>query len=364
MFSVALTTVYSRINTYIGKDIFEMNDSFLEDLGLVPEEPKRAYQQADCYITTRHATSSPLLKFSAQDERDNIMQPQKVHSTITVSNIPDIKTTGSKSLSSKDSKKQPDQNMKKHSMKIKVTEKNGKAENKVKPMDIKIKIDNNQQHGISGETKIKLQETKYLKLHENKMMSKERNRRSGSYKETTQSVGTSTKESKWSPDSINNHSSDISNKDNSRPSDSSKENGPQDTVKEKGKLSANMRNFNYNIQDQDPVILLTAIKELISTYTKQESTKILRTMQELHINSQATLIKNLLNQTDDLVKEMHPSKDSTRMRMLIEENERLQQELIALKAQCNDLQEKLGELEFLKQENAALKLKCDELRQT
>lgn len=340
-----------------------MNDSFLEDLGLIPEESKKTYQQADCYITTRHATSSPLLKFSEQEERDNIIRSQKVRSTITIPNMPEIKVTGAKDLSSRDSKKQLDQNTKKHSMKVKVSERNEKAESRIKTMDVKIKMDNSQQH-ISGDAKTKLQETRYLKLSENKTINKERNRRSGSYKETTHSLGTFTKENKRSPDSSNNHFSDISSKDNSRPSDSSKESGLQDSAKEKEKLPANLRKCGYNIQDQDPVVLLTAIKELISTYTKQESTKILRVMQELHINSQITLIKNLLNQTDDLVKEMHPSKDSARVRMLIEENEHLQQEMIALKAQNEDLQSKLEEFEFLKQENAALKSKCDELTQT
>ncbi|XP_032691636.1 uncharacterized protein LOC116854135 [Odontomachus brunneus] len=401
-----------------------MNDSFLEDLGLVPEESKKTYQPADCYITTRHATSSPLLKFSEHDERNNIMRSQKVRS-ITVSNMPNTKITGGKNLPSKDSKKLSDQNMKKHSMKVKVSEKN---ESKTRPMHVKIKMDNNQQHSVSGETKIKLQETKHLKLSENKTISKEYNRRSGSYKETTHPLGILTKENKCSTDYSNNYSSDTSSKDNSRPSDSSKESGPQDTVKEKEEkeynrcsgsdkeithplsiltkenkcfpdssnnhssdtsskdnsrpsdfskesdpqdiakekeeLPVNQRKSGYNIQNQDPVVLLTAIKELISTYTKQESTKILRIMQELHINSQATLIKNLLNQTDDLIKEMHPSKDSTRLRMLIEENERLQQELIALKAQNDYLQSKLEECKFLKQENAALRLKYDEQRQT
>jgi len=87
-------------------------------------------------------------------------------------------------------------------------------------------------------------------------------------------------------------------------------------------------------------------------------------MQELHINSQATLIKNLLYQTDDLVKEMHPSKDSARMKALIEENEQLQQELMALRMRNENLQNKLEELEFLKQENATLKSKYNELTQT
>lgn len=340
-----------------------MNDSFLEDLGLIPEESKKTYHKADCYITTRHATSSPLLKFSEQDERENIIRPQKVRPTMTVPNMPDIKIAGNKDLSSKDSKKQLDQNAKKHSAKAKVSERNEKAESKAKTVDAKVKMDNNQQQSVTGEVRAKLQEIKHLKASENKTVNKERNRRSGSSKETTHSLRALTKENKRSPDSSNNHSSDVSNKDSSRPSDSSKESGPQEPAKEKEK-SANLGKLGYNMQDQDPVVLLTAIKELISTYTKQESTKILRTMQELHINSQATLLKNLLNQTEDLIKEMHSRKNCTREKMLVEENEHLRLKLFAFKEQNEELQHKLNKFEFLEQEYAALKLKYDKLTRT
>lgn len=336
-----------------------MNDSFLEELELIPKEVKKTNQQVDRHITTRHATSSPLLHFSEQEEKDNIKRKER-HS-IPTPIITDGKIISSKD-SSRDSKKQLDQNVKRHS--VKMPEKSDKfMDDKGKHVDVRTKIDNEKQQKISGEQKMKSQDIKYLKLPENKTRNKDRNRRSGSQKETTRSLNTSTKENRRSPDSLNNHSSDTSGKENSRPSDSSKETGLRDSIKEKGKLSDKSRNSVFKIQDQDPVVLLTAIKELVSSYTKQESTKILRAMQELHVNSQATLIKNLLNQTDDLIKEMHPSKDSARVRALVEENERLQQELIALRVQNEDLQNKLGELEFLKQENAILKLKYDELTQ-
>lgn len=327
-----------------------MNDSFLEDLGLLSEEPKKIYQQADCYITTRNATSSPLLKFSEQNDRAKIMESQKAHSAITVPNMSDMKITGREDLFSKDSKKQPDQDTKKHSIKVKLSEKIEKTESKIKTTDVKTKMGNNQQHGVSSrEAKIKLQKPRHVKVPENKTVNKEYNRRSGSYKEITHSLGTSTKENKHSPDSSNNHSSDISNKDNSHPSDSSKESGPRDSAKKMEKLPANLNKFDYNMQNQDPVVL-TAIKEL-TNMTKQESMKILRIMQEIYVNSQVSLVKNLLNQTDELIKEMH----SDRERSLIVDNERLQQELIALKTQDKDLQNNFEEFEFLKRENAALK---------
>lgn len=337
-----------------------MNDSFLEELDLIPKESKKtsqkAPQQLDRHVTTRHATSSPLLHFSEQDERDNVRQ--KEHLMMTVPNAPNIKIIDSKESFSKHSKKQSDQNVKKHSVNVKVSEKTEKiADSKGKLVDTKMKVSNNNQQSVSGESKIKPHETKHPKAFENK----DRKRRSGSQKETTHSTNTSSKENKRSLDVSNNNSSDTSSKENSRPSDSSKEAGSHNPTKEREKLIDKSRKSNFKIQDQDPVVLLTAIKELISTYTKQESTKILRAMQELHINSQATLIKNLLNQTDDLVKEMHPSKDSAKMKALIEENEQLQQELMTLRMRNENLQNKLEELEFLRQENATLKLKCSEL---
>jgi len=333
-----------------------MNDSFLEELELISKESKKTSQQLDRHITTRHATSSPLLHFSEEDERDDVVREKEHFNIVTVPSIPEIKIIDSKESSLKNVKKQSDQNVKKHSVNVKSSEKTEKiVDNKGKPIDMKIKMGSNQQ-SISGEHKMKLHEMKHLKPPENK----DRKRRSGSHKETT-SRNTS-KENKRSLDSSNNNSSDTS-KENSRPSDSSKE-ASRNPTKEKEKLANNLKKSSFKIQDQDPVVLLTAIKELISTYTKQESTKILRAMQELHINSQATLIKNLLYQTDDLVKEMHPSKDSVRMKILIEENEQLQQELIALRMRNENLQNKLEELEFLKQENAILKSKYNELTQT
>lgn len=341
-----------------------MNDSFLEDLELLPKEVKKInQQQVDRHITTRHATSSPLLQFSEQDERDNIKRNfQKEPYIVTTPIIPNVKIASNKD-SSRDPKKQLDQNVKRHSVNVKISEKLDRVtENKGKPVDVRAKVDSDKQQSISGEHKIKSQDVKYLKVPE-KIRNKDRDRRSGSHKEITHSLNTSTKENRCSPDSLNSHSSDTSSKENSRPSDSSKEIGFRDSKKEKGKLPDKSKKSVFKIQDQDPVALLTAIKELISTYTKQESTKILHTMQELHINSQATLIKSLLEQTDDLIKEMHPSKDSAKVRALVEENERLQQQLITLRVQNEDLQNKLEELEFLKQENAVLKLKYNELTQ-
>ncbi|RLU20577.1 hypothetical protein DMN91_007188 [Ooceraea biroi] len=339
-----------------------MNDSFLEELELIPKDSKKTtHQQADRHVTTRHATSSPLLNFSEQDRRDDTLRAHKERSIETISNIPDIRIVSTKDPSLKDPKKPFDRNVKKHSVSIKTLEKNEKSvESKGKLVDVRVKVDNNKQQNISGDHKIKLQETRHLKVPENKIVNRDRNWRSGSHKENSHLLNTSIKENRCSPDSSNNHSSDVSSKENSRPSDSSRETGFVNSKKEKERLPDKVKRSGFTVQEQDPVGLLTAIKELISTYTKQESTKILRAMQELHINSQATLIKNLLNQTNDLIKEVNPGKDSARISFLIEENEQLKQELITLQVRTEDLQNKLEEFESLKQENAALKLKCHE----
>lgn len=178
-----------------------MNDSFLEELELIPKESKKTTQktsqQVDRHITTRHATSSPLLRFSEQDERDNIMR-QKEHFMITVSSTPDVKSIDGKESSSKNSKKQSDQNVRKHSVNMKASERTEKiADSKGKPVDMK--MSNNIQHSVSGESKVKLHETKYSKAPENK----DRKGRSGSHKGNIYSTNTlsSSKENKRSLDS-------------------------------------------------------------------------------------------------------------------------------------------------------------------
>lgn len=320
-----------------------MNDSFLEDLDLIPKEKKKKpQQQPDCHITIRNATSSPLPRFSEQDERDNAVQLQKKYPVIT--NISDGKLIKSKDVSSKDfDNKQSNQNVKKHSMNIKISEKVEKV-GKEKSVDVKVRLDNKQQ-STSREHKIKSQETRTqsLKVPENKIVNKSHKR----YSEP-QSTLTSVREKRRSSDSSNSHSPDVSSKENSRPN-SSKEIGSRDLNKAKGNMLDESRRSSFKISDRD----LAVIKELISTHTRNESTRILHAIQEVYVNSQATLIKQLLNQTDDLVEEMHlcTDKKSDRVKKLIEENERLQIEIFGLRR----------EIGLLRQENADLKLQCTEL---
>ncbi|KAF7395224.1 hypothetical protein HZH68_009274 [Vespula germanica] len=314
-----------------------MNDSFLEDLDLLPSEKRNFVEnQVDRHVTIRHTTSSPLQRLSEQDDFEKLVQQQKTESVSTkVSKLPQIRESNKKESPIKDVKSLTEHDTRKQMIKVKSSERKEKgAENKLKSMENKVKSDFRE--------KDNKQEAR-VKISESKIIIKDHNRRSGSYKDNTRSL-------------------DSSSKENSRPPDSLKGSTPHvDVTKERGGRVIEGSTKKSETKEYDPVALLNAIKDLISTYTKQESTKILKTMQEFHINSQKTFIKNTLLQTDEIIKEIHPTRDSIRMRALIEENEKLQEDLIILQKRYSDLQKKLDELEFLKEENTALKLKCKEL---
>ncbi|XP_043493605.1 uncharacterized protein LOC122518622 [Polistes fuscatus] len=315
-----------------------MNDSFLEDLDLLPSEKRSSVESSiDRHVTVRHTTSSPLQRSSEQDDFEKlILQQQKTESVSTkVSKLPQIRESNKKELPNRDVKNVTEHDTRKQTVKVKSSERKEKvAENKLKSMENKVKSD--------CKEKDNKQEAK-VKISDNKIINKDYNRRSGSYKDNTRSL-------------------DSSSKENSRPSDSSKGITPHvDITKERGGRASEGSAKKLETKEYDPVILLNAIKDLISTYTKQESTKLLRAMQEFHINSQKTFIRNMLLQTDEIIKEIHPTRDSSRMKALIEENEQLQEDLIILQKRYNDLLKKLSDLELLKEENTALKLKCKEL---
>lgn len=301
-----------------------MNDSFLEDLELLSNDVKtvNAYP-VDRHVTTRNATSSPL-QHTLQGKGENL------HIT---------KQCTTREPNMKDLKKLPDQDTRKQQMKVRISEKKEKSvESKLKPIENKVKSDGKEQV-VKDDTKVKIKESR-IKISESRVIMKDKTRRSGNYKENTQAA-------------------DVSVKENNRPSDSSKEGTSQVEVAKDKTKTYDLRKVES--KETDPVALLNAIKDIVSISTKQESTKILRAMQELHFNSQANLIKHLLCQTDDIINEMHPSKDSNRVKSLIEQNERLQEDIVILQRRNEELQKKLKEFEFLKQENIALKLKCKEL---
>ncbi|XP_076765315.1 uncharacterized protein LOC143432533 [Xylocopa sonorina] len=298
-----------------------MNDSFLEDLELVSTDiaTVKAYQ-VDRHVTTRTATSSPLNHLSHVKRESASVEKELV------------------GKESKDLKKLSDHGAKKQQMKVRISERKEKSiESKLKPIENKVNSDDKEQDN-KDDAKAKLRDSR-LRISESRAAVKDRARRSGSCKENAQTL-------------------DVL-KENSRPSDGLKEGTSQvEAAKDKTKI--------YDIKKAEPkeldtVTLLNAIKNIVSTCTKQESTKILRAMQDLHLNSQANLIKHLLLQTDDIVNEMHPDKDLSRAKGLIEQNKQLQKDIVTLQTRNMELQKKLEELEYVKQENVALKMKCKEL---
>ncbi|XP_076169050.1 uncharacterized protein LOC143147577 isoform X1 [Ptiloglossa arizonensis] len=309
------------------------DDSFLEDLELVPTDVKNVSPYAmDRHVTSRSATSTPLQHLLPH-------KGENFHHKTEQSALTE-KQSGTKELNVGDLKKLSEQDAKKQHIRIKVSERREmRSENKLKPIENKVKTDD-KELAVSDNIKAKIRETR-VKISESKIVAKDRTNRSGSCKE-------------------NNQSSNVSVKENNRPPNCSKESASQvEICKDKGKSNSCAKKLDS--KETDAVALLNAIKDIVSLYTKQESSNILRVMQELHFNSQANFIKQILDQTDELVNEMHPSKDSNRVRCLVEQNERLKEENIILQKRNEDLHKRLEEFEFLKQENVSLKLKCKEL---
>ncbi|XP_076169051.1 uncharacterized protein LOC143147577 isoform X2 [Ptiloglossa arizonensis] len=279
------------------------DDSFLEDLELVPTDVKNVSPYAmDRHVTSRSATSTPLQHLLPH-------KGENFHHKTEQSALTE-KQSGTKELNVGDLKKLSEQDAKKQHIRIKVSERREmRSENKLKPIENKVKTDD-KELAVSDNIKAKIRETR-VKISESKIVAKDRTNRSGSCKE-------------------NNQSSNVSVKENNRPPNCSKESASQvEICKDKGKSNSCAKKLDS--KETDAVALLNAIKDII------------------------------LDQTDELVNEMHPSKDSNRVRCLVEQNERLKEENIILQKRNEDLHKRLEEFEFLKQENVSLKLKCKEL---
>ncbi|XP_076230052.1 uncharacterized protein LOC143175298 [Nomia melanderi] len=309
-----------------------MNDSFLEDLDLVPTDTKTVNTHTiDRHITTRAVTSTPLHQL--QSTKGDNLNHKIEHPTYVE------KQSILKEYTAKETKKLGEHDTRKQQMKVKISEKRERtvSDSKLKPIENKVKPDD---HEIKDDIRSRARETR-VRISDTKVTFKDRTRRSGSYKENNQAL-------------------DACVKENSRPPDSSKEaTSHVEVPKEKTKSHEPVKN--PDTKESDSAALLNDIRDIVSMQTKQESSKLLRAMQELHFNAQANLVKQLMIQTDELINEMHPTKDSSKMRCLIEQNERLKEDIVILQKQNEELQKKVEELEFLKQENLTLKLKCKEL---
>ncbi|XP_012270070.1 uncharacterized protein LOC105694196 [Orussus abietinus] len=103
-----------------------------------------------------------------------------------------------------------------------------------------------------------------------------------------------------------------------------------------------------------------ALDNTVIDVVRQESTKVMRTMQELYFSAQINLIKNLMCQTDELIQEVRSSGTAC-PRTLMEENVRLRENVSILQTRNDELQKRIEKLKLVDQENIALKLKLKEL---
>jgi len=307
----------------------EMNDSFLEDLELAPVERKvgNPLPHIERNITRRRSQPSPVPACSDQDELNLLIAKQhsKQNPKQKITDVP-LKTKTSRRRSD-ESKESP--RLVGKDAKVPEVLKSRMPERRSKPMENKLKL-------VEKTTNIEIPGAKY-ELND-------RHRRSGgSNKEVSRC-------------------SDGSSKENSRPSDSSRESISQpEPIRERIRSSGDGISLRKDSTEQFEVAMLNSVKEIVSTYTKNESIKILRAMQELYINSQANLIKLVLQQTDEIVNEVGSSKNSPRMRSLIEENARLRENIAILEARNEEFKKSLEESEQIRQENQQLKQHCKEL---
>lgn len=161
---------------------------------------------------------------------------------------------------------------------------------------------------------------------------------------------------------------EVSTKENTRPSIESsipKYGSSQTSVKKNKTTSTSSESKKSELLEENvgPVSSLSDIKESINQHTEHETDKILRVMQNLHINSQANLIKHLMAQTSELLNEFSPKINSGNIKTLIEENERMREDIYILQTRNNVLQKKVEELSLLKEENINLKLEIKKLQQ-
>ncbi|KAK0083671.1 hypothetical protein PV325_008421 [Microctonus aethiopoides] len=320
-----------------------MNDSFLEDLELVPVEQKtgNAVNQAEKYITTRrHPQSIASGLCPDRNELESfIREQQKQHKSATVL----LKTSSGKKSSDDYS---PSKDM----------------YSKRKPVDPKDKIQLdikkvNREH----KTPIKLRvNEKKLKATVDKLKPLENVERP----ENLKSSLSSNEEKKRPTSRESSRLSDGSSKENSRPSESSIEAVTNtEATKEWRKISGDniiKKKGDVSEDHSESVHMLNAIKEIVSSYTKMESNKIMKMMQDHYINSQANFMKQLLILSDDL-HQSYPDKESSRIQTLIQENTRLMENVSFLKNRIDELQKICDATEKIRQENMALKLKIHEL---
>ncbi|XP_063977191.1 uncharacterized protein LOC135162527 [Diachasmimorpha longicaudata] len=315
-----------------------MNDSFLEDLGLVEQKGGSTVRDAERYITTRRS-ESPKVDFSVEFERE-IMRKQAKFSaspglpkgSTGVLEMSEAKQQSPRSTDPQkpSGKRLSDPKLKKPIKELKIITPPSKPkhpEKKIKPVEAKLK---------QVENLDKLEDLKVIQGF------KTRGKRLGGTKES-------------------NRLSDGSSKENSRPSDSSGDSGQMEILKER-RRGADTPGKKSEPVDNASLTMLNAIKEIVSTYTKVESSKVMRMMQDLYINSQSNMIKQLMLVTDDL-RELNLSEGSPRFQALVRENNQLLENVAFLRSRVDELQKTAEDFDRLKQENLVLRTRIRDLEQ-
>lgn len=315
-----------------------MNDSFLEEIGLVDQPTGCVVRGAERHITTRRSNSPRSVVPAEQAEWDLFIKQQR---PIEIS-TPKMPKTSRRSVEEINSElKTPllrrpsdtvnNNNNNNHNSSNKKSAKDKSPGTKVKNSVKKNKV-----------TDVKLKTVENVDQQQIQLNNKNRLKVSVS-------------------SSDNSRLSDNSTKENSRPFDGSGDSiNNSDKIKERKKNQNDNINKKFNSSDgAESFAMLNAIKEVVSSYTKIESNKIMRMMQDLHVNSQSNMIKQVLSLSDD-IKEQNLGINSGRFQSLVQENAKLLDNINYLKNKVDELQKSQEDYDKLRQENSMLKIRLCE----
>lgn len=296
-----------------------MNDSFLEDMQLFSHDNNFhvSDNEMERYVTRRTLSPSVAPFAAVIEERDGFEQADSKNST-HLPKVPSASVTTRKST---------------------LRDVGGNSEKVTAAKESKAKVQDSRTRSKPGETQSKPLNEASKSQQKRKSLVEDRSRRSGSQRESDQSSEAS--------------------KENKQPSNSfsKRVNSPLETSKRRtsGGKKPDFRDI------PESVALLSAIEEIVSTYIKAEGTKTFRALNELHILSQASMIKNLMFQTDEIRKDLQLGENLGQLKVLMADNDRLKENCALLKMKNEDLQRRLEETERVKEENASLKLRLQEI---
>ncbi|XP_044009416.1 GATA zinc finger domain-containing protein 4-like [Aphidius gifuensis] len=312
-----------------------MNDSFLEEIGLVDQPTGCVVRGAERHITTRRSNSPRSVIPAEQAEWDLFIKQQK---PIEIS-TPKMPKSSRRSVEEINSQlKTPLLRNPSETINNNNNTNNNKKTTKDKSPGTKVK--NSAKKNKSTDVKLKTVDN----IDQQQIQLNNKNRLKISVSS-----------------SDNSRLSDNSTKENSRPFDGSADSiNNSDKIKERKKNQNDNINKKFNSSDgAESFAMLNAIKEVVSSYTKIESNKIMKMMQDLHINSQSNMIKQMLSLSDD-IKEQNLGINSGRFQSLVQENAKLLDNINYLKNRVDELQKSQEDYDKLRQENSMLKIRLCE----